>query len=50
MTRPAVITLILFLTTSAAQAQVPDLGNLLPEGDALLSGRMIQLIALLGAE
>lgn len=31
----------------AAQAQVPDLSQLLPEGEASISGRIIQVIALL---
>lgn len=47
MSRSACILLALLFTATTAHAQVPDLGGLLPEGDTLLSGRMIQLIALL---
>ena len=41
------ILLFLCASTTAAVAQVPDLRELIPEGQSLLSGRMIQLIALL---
>jgi flagellar biosynthesis protein FliP len=38
---------LLFFFSSQAAAQVPDLSNLIPAGDATVSGRIIQYIALL---
>ncbi len=44
----AVLSLALILAwAGAAHAQVPDLEALIPKGDAVLSGRIVQLIALL---
>jgi flagellar biosynthesis protein FliP len=39
--------LLLLASTVAAAAQLPDLGNLIPQGQGSASGRIIQLIALL---
>ena len=38
---------LLLASTVAAAAQLPDLGNLIPQGQGSASGRIIQLIALL---
>ncbi len=38
---------LLPLLTAAAHAQVPDLNDLIPAGDASASGRIVQLVALL---
>ena len=39
--------LMLLASTVAAAAQLPDLGNLIPQGQGSASGRIVQLIALL---
>jgi len=47
MLRGCLIFGVFALATTAAHAQVPDLKALIPEGDGAISGRMIQLVALL---
>ena len=47
MIRISWIVVALIASTQAVQAQVPGLEDLIPKGDTVLSGRMIQLIALL---
>lgn len=38
---------LLPLLAAAAQAQVPDLGSLIPSGEATASGRIVQIVAIL---
>lgn len=47
MIRISLIIAALLASTQTLQAQVPGLEDLIPKGDTVLSGRMIQLIALL---
>ncbi|MFI5013180.1 MAG: flagellar type III secretion system pore protein FliP [Hyphomicrobiales bacterium] len=47
MRRAAIAVALLALSVTAAAAQAPDLGTLIPAGNGTVSGRIVQLVALL---